>query len=87
MKKASITYDSKTDTYSYYDKNGAQLQDGDIIRWDDGKLEQVVLGDSGQLGVDATNPAWIKSGRAVPFQFGLYPLESQWMAEIEKFEG
>lgn len=82
--KGKVSYDTKTDTYRYFDKNGVELFDGDTIRWGDGKVEKVALGESGQLGVDATNPAWIKSGRAVPFQFGLYPLESQWMTEIEK---
>ena len=36
------------------------------------------------LGTDATNPAWIKSGRAVPCEFGIYPLTEDEMKEIEK---
>lgn len=35
---------------------------------------KVYLTTEGELGTDATNPSWIKSGRAVPCEYGIYPL-------------
>ena len=70
--------------YRYFDKNGVELHDGDTIVWDSGKKEKVYLTDQDQLGTDATNPKWIESGRAVPCEYGIYPLELSDMKEIAK---
>ena len=72
--------------YVYFDKEGNELHDGDYIQWDNGKVEQICHTESGQLGTDATNPKWIEIGRAVPFEYGAYPLEPQEMAMIVKIE-
>lgn len=59
----------------YVDKNGDQIHEGDTLRFEFGAVRKVYLTDEGCLGTDATNPDWIKSGRAVPCEFGIYPLE------------
>ena len=60
--------------YRYYDKNGTEITDGCSIRYPDGKIEKVYLTNDGELGIDATNPKWIESGRAIPCENGIYPL-------------
>jgi len=35
---------------------------------------KVYLTNEGELGIDATNPKWIESGRAIPCEYGIYPL-------------
>lgn len=67
----------------YFDKNGVELFDGDTVKFGD-RVEKLYLTVDGELGTDATNPAWIKSGRAIPCEYGIYPLEFSEMAEIEK---
>lgn len=40
-----------------------------------GKKEKVyLLEDQEHLGIDATNPKWIESGRAFPCEYGCYEL-------------
>ena len=73
----SLVIEEKTEhtDYRYFDMNGIEIHEGDyILNVDDGSVQKVYLGESRQLGTDATNPAWIKSGRAVPCEYGLYPL-------------
>lgn len=78
--KATII--EKDNEYRYFDKEGNELHDGDTIRWDSGKTEKVYATDHGYLGTDATNPAWVASGRAVACEYGIYPLEPSDMKEI-----
>ena len=73
-------------TYRYYDRNGIELKDGDIICYEDGRKEKLYLTADGRLGTDATNPSWIKSGRAVPCEYGIDPLEYEEMREISKVD-
>ena len=70
--------------YRYFDKNGVELHDGDMIKWESGLVEKVYATVHGFLGTDATNPKWIESGRAVPCEYGCYPLHDRDLAEIEK---
>ena len=56
----------------YYDMNGEELHDGDTVMMD-GREWAVMLTDDERLGVDSTNPAWIKNGRAVLGEYGIYP--------------
>ena len=84
MEKKIIVKDGQ---FVYYDKSGNELHDGDYVLYDDGRIKQLCLTESGQLGVDATNPAWIKNGRAVAFECGAYPLEEQEMELITKVHG
>ena len=63
----------------YYDKNGVELNAGDYIRVNENGKPYMLYewedeyGNTG-LGTDATNPVWIEKGRAVPCEFGIYPL-------------
>lgn len=70
--------------YRYFDKNGTEIKDGDKIKHDSGLIEKVYLTDEGTLGTDATNPAWIKSGRAVECEYGIYPLTTADLIDAEK---
>ena len=73
-----------TEDYRYFDKNGTELQEGDMIRYDSGRVQKLYRTDKGRLGTDATNPSWIASGRACECEYGIYPLEYGEMKEIEK---
>lgn len=67
----------------YFDKNGKEIKKGSRIKYPDGKIMKVYLTESGELGTDATNPLWIKDGRAVPCEFGIYVLEEYETNEVE----
>lgn len=78
--------DYSSTPYKYYDMFGNEIKENDTIIYytfdEDGKpvktnrSERVyLLDDDCSLGTDATNPNWIKSGRAVPCEYGCYPLE------------
>lgn len=67
----------------YFDKNGTEIHEGDSIKYLSGRIAKVYLTDQGLLGTDATNPVWIAKGRAVPCEFGIYPLEQQETDEVE----
>lgn len=73
-------------TLKYYDKNGKEITAGCMIQWPDGKKQKIYLTEEGELGTDATNPVWVKSGRAVPCQFGIYPLTEIETEEVEVVE-
>lgn len=75
-----------TDEYDvthYYDNNGDELHDGDYVSIGGGRPTKLYLTDQGFLGTDATNPAWIESGRAFPCEYGIYVLERGDMEDIE----
>lgn len=81
-------FDKELDRYRYFDKNGDEIHEGDFIKLTPmSKPEKVYacVGDFGKrsLGTDATNPAWIKSGRAAPCEFGVYPFEHYDLEECE----
>lgn len=69
--------------YRYFDKHGVEITDGCKIRYENGSIEKVYLTTEGTLGTDATNPAWIKSGRAIPCEYGIYPLTRDETEEVE----
>lgn len=76
----SIKFDRAQKKYSYFDKNGVEINAGDTIRRDGlGGVDKVYEWESEDgvrgLGTDATNPVWIKNGRAVPCEFGIYRLD------------
>ena len=56
----------------YYDMNGNEIREDDYVMMN-GKKMRVYLTEDGELGTDATNPAWITSGRAYPTEYGIYP--------------
>jgi len=67
----------------YFDKHGVEITDGCKIRYESGEILKVYLTTEGELGTDATNPSWIKSGRAEPCEYGIYPLGSNETNEVE----
>ena len=72
---------------SYFDKHGMEITEGCIIRYADGRTREVHRTNQDELGTDATNPKWIESGRAVPCEFGIYPLEYDETNEVEVIDG
>lgn len=69
--------------YRYFDRDGNELHDGDMVRFEaeatiDGKVieRRLYLTEDGELGVDATNPAWLERGYA-PCSFGIYPIHEE----------
>ena len=72
----------------YFDRNGTEITEGCKIKYLHGdksleRTENVYLTEDGELGVDATNPAWIEKGLAVPCEYGIYPMSN---AETEMVE-
>ena len=76
----------ENDKPHYFDKNGKKITEGCTIRYEDGHTEKIYLTTEGELGTDATNPSWIKSGRAIPCEYGIYPLGSLETDEVEVVE-
>ena len=76
----------------YYDRNGVELNAGDYIRVGDHEEPQMLYewsdgcGNRG-LGTDATNPAWIRLGRAVACEYGVYDLDCEDMKHCELVSG
>ena len=73
-----IKFEKETKKYRYFDKHGQEIMEGNYILMD-GKYRRVYLTDAeyGILGTDATNPSWVKSGRALPCEYGCYELTTQ----------
>lgn len=61
----------------YLDKDGREITENCRIRYENGDVKAVYLTENGELGTDATNPVWIKNGRAVPCEYGIYPLTEE----------
>lgn len=60
----------------YFDDNGVEITDGCYVKIN-GNVEKIHIAVTGQLGTDATNPYWLKTGRAYECEWGVYPLEEQ----------
>lgn len=69
--------------YHYFDINGVELSEGDVVNID-GVEKKLYETMEGRLGTDATNPAWLKAGKAAPGEYGIYPLEDSDMKTIKK---
>ena len=74
LRMARRIVDVEEGPWRYFDKDWKELHNGDILQQPDGTREVLYLTEQGRLGVDATNKKWIESGRAVPCQYGIYPL-------------
>jgi len=70
-------------TRTYFDKNGTEITDGCVIRYEDGRTEKVYKTENNELGIDATNKKWIASGRACECEYGIYPLNKADTDEVE----
>jgi hypothetical protein len=60
----------------YFDVYGREILAGDEV-FLNGRIQVVVRTEDGYLGTDATNPAWIEKGWAVPFEYGVYPFNEE----------
>ena len=67
----------------YFDRHGVEITEGCKIQYASGRIETVYLAEDEQLGTDATNPCWIETGKAVPCEFGIYPLTKEETDEVE----
>ena len=67
----------------YKDKEGNVIHEGDIIEYPNGDQKEVYLTEDGELGIDATNPNWILTGRACPCEYGIYPFNDEELKEIK----
>jgi hypothetical protein len=72
----------------YLDRNGKEITEGCYIKYLHGdkslqRIERVYETIDGELGTDATNPDWIESGRAVPCEYGIYPLTKEETEMVE----
>lgn len=75
----------------YFDRNGKEIVEGCWIKYPHAdksleRIEKVYLTVEGELGTDATNPEWIDSGRAVPCEYGVYPLTTEETEIVEIVE-
>ena len=70
----------------YFDKNGKEIVTDCIVRYPCGNEMIVYETIDGELGVDATNPKWIESGRAVPCEYGIYPFDNDETEILEVVE-
>ena len=68
--------DRESNPVRYFDTNGKEIHEGDIV-FMNGRSREVYLTEEGCLGTDATNPSWIETGKAVPCEFGVYPFDEQ----------
>lgn len=78
--KARIIEDGSA--YRYFDRDGNELHDEDVVVYEDGREERIYLTIDGKLGTDATNPHWIETGRARPCEYGIYPLTISELREV-----
>ena len=65
-----IIYGKEKNTY--FDVNNVEINEGDYVLMN-GRKQEVYLTEENELGTDATNPIWIKNGRAYPCEYGIYP--------------
>ena len=75
----------------YFDRNGKEITEGCTIKYlhGDRSLERIVKvyrTEDNELGTDATNPKWIATGRAVPCEYGIYPLTREETEMVEVVE-
>lgn len=74
----------------YFDKNGKEITEGCKIKYKDRirarNIYTVYLTENDELGTDATNPVWIENGRAVPCEYGIYPLTEEETEDVEVVE-
>ena len=62
-------------SYRYFDEKGYEILEGDFVDID-GCTKKVYRTVDDELGVDATNPKWIESGKAAECEYGIYPFQS-----------
>lgn len=71
----------------YFDKNGKEVKEGDFVKIGDCPPQKLYRTVDGELGTDATNPVWLENGRALPCEYGVYPLTSSEIRDMVLVEG
>lgn len=74
------------DKRKYFDRFLTEITEGCKIKYPNGEIKTVYLTTEGELGTDATNPQWIEFGRAVPCEYGIYPLTEAETYQVEVVE-
>ena len=80
-------------SYRYFDRDGNELHNGDLVHFDaeaaiGGKPieRRLYLTEKGELGVDATNPAWLTRGYPSCY-FGIYSINEKTLEHCLKIRG
>lgn len=68
----------------YLDCDGEVIKPGDIILWQDGSIDKVYKCGDRQLGVCATNPAYLK--RHPDTEITYYPLDNFARSEYQLYK-
>lgn len=84
--EAKKYYDDSVTPNRYWDKNGKEIKAGNYIMLNGRKEKVYLLEGEERLGIDATNPKWLESGRAVPCEYGCYELLLDDLANCELIE-
>ena len=84
--RATILRNGSSENVRYFDKNGEELFEDDYILDGNGNVKKLYRTEKQELGTDATNPIRIERGLNVPCEAGIYPLEFEEMAIVEKFK-
>lgn len=80
----NVTDEDFVPHHEYYDKRGNKLAEGDLIKFDDGRIRKLYLSDDCALGIDATSHHWVFTKRAYPCEYGIYPLDWEDVTHCEK---
>ena len=70
----------------YQDKHGNEITEGMYLRFEDGSVEQVYAwqtGDESDLGINASNEAYLQAHGLGEFPQDLYPLSEFDLSEVE----
>ena len=70
----------------YQDKHGNEITEGMYLRFEDGSVEQVYAwqtGDESDLGINASNEAYLQAHGLGEFPQELYPLSEFDLSEVE----
>ena len=70
----------------YQDKYGNEITEGMYLRFEDGSVEQVYAwqtGDESDLGINASNEAYLQAHGLGDFPHELYPLSEFDLSEVE----
>lgn len=75
----------------YFDRHGVEITEGCYVKYLHGdksmeRIEKVYRTEDNELGTDATNPKWIEIGRAVPCEYGIYPMTKEETEMVEVME-
>lgn len=70
----------------YEEKNGNEIREGMYLRFEDGSMERIYacqVGDEAELGINASNEAYMQLHGLGEFERELYPLSEFDLSEVE----